>query len=163
MARGIRLIGQEAAKGSIDVAREHGLTAARERRVVAAIKAAEVGHRGEIRVHVETRYTGDGPSARARQLFDALDMNRTTDGTGVLLYVATHDRKAAVWAGPGVYGGADPGFWASAVDAVANGWRDGDPASGLCAAIAQIGALLVEAAAGRDTAGDELPNSVTTS
>lgn len=123
---------------------------------------AERGHRGEIRVHIEARYPGDGPLGRAAALFRELEMDRTRDDTGVLLYVAERDRKAAVFAGTGVYGARQPGFWREVTDTVAAGYRAGDRIAGLVRAIEMIGAVLHDAAPGEDGAGDELPNEVTT-
>jgi len=137
------------------------LSRAAERQLGAAIGAAERGHRGEIAVHLEARYPGDGPLARAAELFTALALDRTADGTGVLLYVAVNDRKAAVFAGPGVHGAAEPAFWKAATDAVARGFAASDPAGGLGEALARIGELLRQAAPGDDVHGDELPNRVT--
>ena len=137
------------------------LSRAAERRLVAAIGAAERGHRGEIGVHLESRYPGDGPLGRTAELFAALGLDRTADGTGVLLYVAVDDRKAAVFAGPGVHGAAAPEFWKAATDAVAGGFAAGDPVGGLGEALARIGELLRQAAPGEDVHGDELPNRVT--
>ncbi len=127
-----------------------------------AIARAEVGHRGEIRVHLEARYPGDGPLSRAEALFGELGMHRTRDDTGVLLYVAERDRKAAVFAGAGVYGARQPGFWREVTATVAAGYAAGDRIGGLVRAIAMIGEVLREAAPGQDEAGDELPNEVTT-
>lgn len=140
------------------------LSRAEERRVVDAIRAAERGNRGEVRVHLEARYAGDGPLERAAALFDALDMGATRDGTGVLLYAAVEDRKAAVWAGPGIHGATEPGFWQATVDeVVVAGFRAGDGASGLVRALERIGDLLRAHAPGEDTAGNELPDEVTSS
>ena len=89
-------------------------------------------------------------------------MQRTRDGTGVLLYVAERDRKAAVFAGPGVYGARAPAFWNEVAAAVAQGYAAGDRLEGLKRALALIGEILVEAAPGEDRAGNELPDEVTT-
>lgn len=113
-------------------------------------------------MHLEARYPGDGPLGRAEALFRELGMEGTRDDTGVLLYVAELDRKAAVFAGSGVYGARQPGFWREVTDAVATGYRNGDRVGGLVRAIAMIGEVLREAAPGEDEAGDELPNEVTT-
>jgi uncharacterized membrane protein len=137
-------------------------TAAERRAIETAIADAERGHRGEIRVHVERRYPGDGPLQRAAALFSELGMERTQGGTGVLLYIAELDRKAAVFAGPGVYGAREPGFWRQVTDAVAEGHRSGDRIGGLRRALELVGAILREAAPGEDLAGDELPDRVTT-
>lgn len=139
------------------------LSAAERRAIQAAITQAEEGHRGEIRVHLEARYPGDGPLQRAATLFGELQMQRTRDDTGVLLYVAELDRKAAVFAGPGVYGAREPAFWREVTTAVAEGYRAGNRVAGLGRALQMIGAILREAAPGADTGGDELPNQVTTS
>lgn len=139
------------------------LTRDQRRRVVSAIATAERGHRGEIGLHLEAHYAGDGSLARAGELFHALGMDRTRDGTGVLLYVAVADRRAAVWAGPGVYGATAPEFWKVATDRVAQGFAEGRPADGLISALTAIGELLRTAAPGEDDAGDERPNRVTTS
>jgi uncharacterized membrane protein len=131
--------------------------------LVDAIGAAERGNRGEVRVHLEARCSQKDPLERAREIFFKLGMERTRDDTGVLLYVAFEDRKAAVFAGSGIHGAAAKGFWQEVVDEIAAGFRDGEPLEGLRAALGSVGVLLREHAAGDDSAGDELPNQVTTS
>jgi uncharacterized membrane protein len=138
------------------------LTRAERRALQAGIAAAERGHRGEIRVHLESRYPGDGVLGRAEALFHELGLDRTRDGTGVLLYVAELDHKTAVFAGPGVYGARTPGFWNDVASAVARGYADGDRVEGLLRALDMIRDILLEAARGDDAAGNELPNEVTT-
>lgn len=131
--------------------------------MIAAITRAERGNRGEVRVHLEARCPGSDPLARARGLFHALGVDRTKDGTGVLLYVAVDDRKVAVFAGHGVHGAQTPEFWKGVTDTVADGARKGSLTQGLVAGIDRIGEVLRVAAAGRDRHGNELPNSVTSS
>jgi uncharacterized membrane protein len=136
------------------------IPAAQRRALCQRIAEAERGHRGEIQVHLEPRYPGDGPRGRAEALFHQLGLDRTRDGTGVLLYVAEQDRRVVVHAGPGVYGARDPKQWAEVCDAVAAGYRDGDRVRGLSRGLEMIREILCEAAPGDDTAGDELPNEV---
>lgn len=132
-----------------------------EKRVVDAIRRAERGSRGEVRVHVEARCKGDA-LARARDVFEELGMAKTADGTGVLLYVATADQKVAVFAGPGIHAGASPDAWREVVGAVAERAKDGDLAAGLEAGLGRVGEILRARAPGGDHAGDELPNVLTT-
>jgi uncharacterized membrane protein len=139
------------------------LDAAGEAAVVAAIKRAERGNRGEVRVHLEARAPGGDALARAEQLFRALGVHRTKDGTGVLLYVAVDDRKAAVFAGPGVHGAQGVTFWQGVTDAVAAEAREGRLAAGLVAALDLVGAALRERVAGDDRHGNELPDAVSSS
>lgn len=139
------------------------ISRADEARLIRAIQAAEADNRGEVRVHLERRYPGDGPLERAAQLFEHLGLWRTRDGTGVLLYVAVLDHKAAVWAGPGIHGAAEPGFWQDVTAEVAAGFKAGAPVDGLIAALGHIGELLRNQAPGEDTAGNELPDRVSAS
>lgn len=136
------------------------LTRAEAHRVKAAITAAELGHRGEIQVLLEGRFPGDGPLSRARELFLELGLDKTRDGTGVLLYVAVDDRRSAVWAGPGLYAAAAPDFWLEVTQIVADGFAKGDVAGGLERALATIGRLLGQVAPGEDVHGNELKDQV---
>ena len=139
------------------------LRAAERRALVTAIAEAERGHRGEIQLHLEARYPGDGPLGRAAALFDEHGLDETRDGTGVLLYVAELDRRVAVFAGPGVFGARSPEQWKDVCATVAAGYRDGDRVRGLTQGLKILGEILRETAPGEDDAGNELPNEVHTS
>jgi uncharacterized membrane protein len=132
-------------------------------KLVRAIADAERGNRGEVRVHLERRCPGNDALSRARALFAELGMPKTRDDTGVLLYVAVDDRRAAVFAGSGIHGAAEAGFWQEVIDGLARHFGRGEAAAGLCGAVERIGELLRVHAPGDDSAGDELPNVVTTS
>lgn len=136
------------------------LTRAQAHRVKAAITAAELGHRGEIQVLLEGRFPGDGPLARARQLFFELGLDKTREGTGVLLYAAIDDRRSALWAGPGLYAAAAPDFWHEVTKLMADGFAKGDVAGGLERALAEVGRLLSQVAPGQDVHGNELKDQV---
>lgn len=127
-------------------------------RISAAIKAAEVGHRGEIVVHVEPRVLGH-PLVRAAKLFTKLGVDRTKEGTGVLLYIAAANRAAAVWAGDKVTGGGDSATWKPVFDAMA-AERDQDGATMICAAVAALGKVLAARVPGADVHGNELGDGV---
>jgi uncharacterized membrane protein len=139
------------------------LTAKEEEAVVAAIRDAERGNRGEVRVHLEAHCPEENPVRRAAVLFRALSMEQTAGATGVLLYVAVKDRRAAVFAGAGIHRAANDGFWQDAIDAVAGGFASGEPASGIIRALDMIGSLLRASVPGDDVAGNELPDAVTQS
>lgn len=128
------------------------LTGAARTRLTDAIKAAERGHRGEIVVHVEQRCFD--PLKRAARLFHQLGVDRTKEGTGVLLYLATEQRRAAVWAGPGITAGDELSTWRPVFAAL--GAHRGDDLAGLCAAVTALGRVLTVHAAGEDIHGNEL-------
>lgn len=131
-----------------------------ESRVVAAIARAEQGNRGEVRVHIEARCGGAEPLARAATLFEELGMRSTHADTGVLLYVAERDRRAAVYAGAGVHAARESGFWEEVIRSVSDGYAAGQRADGLERALGAIGELLREALPGADSKGNELPDEV---
>lgn len=131
--------------------------------LVRAIADAERGNRGEVRVHIERLCPHPDAMDRAAELFEALGMAETAASTGVLLYVATESRECAVFAGEGIHGARADGFWQKVADAIARGFARRDPIAGFEMALLELGALLREAVPGEDTAGDELPNAVTSS
>lgn len=131
--------------------------------IVDAIRRAERGSRGEVRLHLERRCRRAVPMERARELFASLGMHATQDATGVLLYVSLSPRVACVYAGEGVHGAAEPGFWEDVVGRVARGFAEGRAAAGLIEAIDEIGELLRRVVPGEDPAGNELPDEVSTS
>ena len=133
-----------------------------EARVVAAIAAAEAGNRGEVRVHIERRSPAS-PLMSARRWFFELGMHQTATDTGVLLYVATGDRRAAVFAGGALHAEVEPERWQAVVDAVTAGYGAGRPADGLCDGLARVGDILRAALPGEDVHGNELPDAVTRS
>jgi uncharacterized membrane protein len=155
--------GTRARKSWRNILRRRILNSEEERAVVQAIGDAEKGNRGEVRVHLEARCPVDDPLARAGELFKELGMQRTAEGTGVLLYVAERDRRAAVYAGPGIHGAAEKNFWQDVVNAVAEGFSGREPARGIIRALGMIGSLLRDTVPGEDVSGNELPDEVTRS
>jgi uncharacterized membrane protein len=139
------------------------VTAADDAAIVEAIRRAEQGSRGEVRIHLERRCPEAEPMDRARALFAELGMAETEHATGVLLYVALSPRVACVYAGEGIHGAAAEGFWDEVVDRVGRGFASGGAGAGLVEAIDRIGELLRRAAPGEDRAGNELPDQITTS
>ncbi len=136
------------------------LTSAEEARVVAAIAAAEARTTGEIRVHLERDCPGD-PLDRAHALLVSLGMTATAGRSGVLLYVATGARRFAVAGDQGVdaaVGGDE--FWAGVRDRLAERFREGRYADGLCEAIGGIGARLAETMPGSGDNRNELPDTL---
>jgi uncharacterized membrane protein len=132
--------------------------------IAQAITEAEKGHRGEVRVHLERRCPKTmEPAARAAELFESFGMSRTQQDTAVLLYVAFDDGRSAVHAGSGIANAGAPGFWQAVAEQIDRGFSIGEPLAGICAALEQIGEMLREHAAGEDVAGNELPDTVTTS
>ena len=89
-------------------------------------------------------------------------MHETSEGTGVLVYLATLDQKVAVHAGDGVPE-APLGTWEDVATVIAGGFRAGVGIAGLAQGISRVGEALRQLVPGEDKDGNELPNEVTTS
>lgn len=135
------------------------LSEADEKRVIAAIQAAEHGTSGEIRVHVERRCAGDAIGA-ARRWFHRLGMSATTERNGILFYVAVEDRAFAVVGDSGIHAKVGHAFWDALRDAIGDAFAKGDPATGLTRAIEEAGLRLSEHFPRRGDDRNELPDKV---
>lgn len=118
-----------------------------QKRIVAAIEAAEQDTSGEIRFHVERDVPPGEPAngdayLRARELFARLGMHRTARRNGVLVYLATRSRRFAIVGDEQLHRLVGDGFWQDVVDLMAEHFQRDDFAGGTCGAIARIGEKL---------------------
>ena len=67
-------------------------TKEQQAQILASVKEAEKETSGEIRVHIETSFTGDVLD-RAAWVFKKLDMHKTDERNGVLFYLAVRRQK----------------------------------------------------------------------
>ena len=129
-------------------------------RVVNAIQAAERGCTAEIRVHLEDVCQGDALK-RACVVFAQLNMHKTTERNGVLIYVAVQSHKMAVFADAGIHDKAGTLFWQQEVDIIKQYFALGDYAGGLSKAIDHAGQVLARYYPATGSANpDELTNDV---
>ncbi|HNO55769.1 MAG TPA: TPM domain-containing protein, partial [Chitinophagaceae bacterium] len=63
---------------------------------VKAIRHAEKMTSGEIRLYIESKCKKTDPLTRAARIFYKLKMQKTEHRNGVLIYVATTDKKLAI-------------------------------------------------------------------
>lgn len=110
-------------------------------RVVAAIGEAEMMTSGEIRVHL-TPHCGDDVMHDAINAFNRLGMFKTRHRNGVLIFVAFESRKFAILGDSGINEVVPINYWDEEKDILLNYFKQGDPATGLCAVIARVGEKL---------------------
>ncbi len=82
--------------------------------------------------------------ARALRAFHEHGLQRTAQGTGVLVFASLFEREAVVLGDHGIHARIGDGEWNRAVAALAAGMREGDPAKGFVEAVALCGARLAE-------------------
>ena len=119
------------------------LTEHEEQQIVNAINAAEEKTSGEIRIHLEHHCDGDALD-RADHVFHDLGMDETKLQNGVLIYIATEDHKAAVYAGKGIHREVEDGFWNDVLQILINHFKKEEYEEGIEKAVHKVGHKLEE-------------------
>ncbi len=134
--------------------------------VVEAVRRAEAGTSGEIRVHLDRRLPrgarGQASDAleRAREVFAHLGMHRTAERNAVLVYFAVEDRRVAIVGDEAVHARVGDGYWEGVRDLMVEKLRSGAPGSAVLAAIGEAGRVLREHFPRRPDDQDELSDEV---
>jgi uncharacterized membrane protein len=135
------------------------LTKAEEQEIVEAILEAERNTSGEIRVHIEGA-CGGNPMARAQELFYLLKMDNTKNNNGVLIYVAIHDRKFAIYGDIGINKAVPEGFWDETRDILQSHFKESAFSKGLVKGILKAGKALKSYFPWNPTDINELGNEI---
>ncbi len=111
--------------------------------IVATIRKAELETTGEIRIHIDNRCDGD-VMQRAINVFNHLQIDRTRFKNGVLIYIATEDRKFAIIGDEAIYQKIDPDFWNSITDKLHNDFIESAYCKGIVETIESISDVLTK-------------------
>ena len=109
--------------------------------ILAAVKEAEKSTSGEIRVHIETECSEDVLD-RAAWIFRKLNMHKTTERNGVLIYLAVGDHKFAIIGDSGINAKVPEGFWDEIKDLMETSFRKSRFTDGLKGGILLAGSQL---------------------
>ena len=127
--------------------------------VLLAIQEAELKTSGEIRVHVESHCEGH-PVERAKVLFFELGMDQTDLQNGVLLYLATKDRKYAIIGDKGIDAKVPLKFWEEIRDEMKPILATNEFGKALALGVNRIGKVLVESFPYLEGDVNELSNDI---
>lgn len=130
-----------------------------EQSVVQAISKAELATSGEIRLHIENRCKGD-VLVRAKQVFADLDMLKTKDRNGILIYIALIDHKLCIWGDEGIHTKLGQSFWDSEVETIISSFKEKKFKDGLIQVIETIGLKLSELYPYKSDDKNELDNDI---
>lgn len=128
-------------------------------RLSECIRQAELQSSGEIRVHLEKHCRGNALD-RARFLFHRLGMDRTDLRNGVLIYVATHDRKVSILGDEGIHLQVTGQFWELELEQLLEAFGRGEYLQGLEQVIADVGTRLKKYFPAKDNDRNELTNEI---
>jgi len=116
-------------------------TKEQQAQILASVKEAEKETSGEIRVHIETSFTGDVLD-RAAWVFKKLGMYNTAGRNGVLFYLAVQTRKFAIIGDAGINAKVPAGFWDEISALMKKNFSEGKFAEGLSEGILRAGEQL---------------------
>jgi len=111
------------------------------KRVLEAIRKAEAGTSGEIRVLVE-RHKAEDPVAAAQAYFNRLGMANSRHRNGVLIFVAPKSRRFAVIGDSAVHEKCGDAFWEGLAKAMGEHFKRGEFTAGVVHGIERAGELL---------------------
>lgn len=136
------------------------LTEEEEKRVIKSITDAEEFTTGEIRVHIEFKCKKD-PLERAKEIFQELEMHQTDARNGVILYIATKDRKVAIFGDEGISSQVEDDFWQDEIDKLIAEFKQGHFEKGIESVVGDIGEKLKRFYPSDGTDPNELDNEIT--
>jgi len=113
-------------------------TKEQQAQILASVKEAEKETSGEIRVHIETSFTGEVLD-RAAWVFNKLGMHKTADRNGVLFYLAVSDKKFAIIGDAGINAKVPAGFWEDVSQLLQKNFRESKFTEGLSEGILLAG------------------------
>jgi uncharacterized membrane protein len=122
--------------------KKHFFTPEQRDKIVKAIADAELMTSGEIRLHVEANCSKDEPIERAAEVFRKLKMNETAQQNGVLIYLATEDRRFAIIGDKGINAVVPANFWDGVKEVMAGHFKKGEFLEGVLFAITETGSHL---------------------
>ncbi|MEZ5014149.1 MAG: TPM domain-containing protein [Chitinophagales bacterium] len=120
---------------------ENFFASAEQQEIILAIQAAEKITSGEIRIHLESSCPGE-PMQRAQYWFGKLRMQDTQAHNGVLIYIATADKKCAILGDAGIHAQVPDNFWDLIIHNMLADFSAGNYVPGLTAAIHAVGEQL---------------------
>jgi len=129
--------------------------------IVDAVRNAEQRTSGEVRVFVEHRCRYVNAIDRAIEIFARLQMYKTQLRNAVLVYVATKDRKLAVFGDEGIHKKVGDQYWENEVKKMIAAFNRDNVAEGISRCVLNIGeALCTHFPYDKNTDKNELPDDI---
>ncbi|HNV81862.1 MAG: TPM domain-containing protein [Tenuifilaceae bacterium] len=130
-----------------------------KKRIVDAIKQAELNTSGEVRVHIESHCKKDVLD-RAADVFALLKMHKTQLRNGVLFYLAIKDKQFAVLGDAGINSLVPENFWEEVKDEMLLHFKQGNFTVGLVNGITMAGEKLKQHFPYQKDDINELPDEI---
>lgn len=136
------------------------LSKKQEKKIVEAIREAELNSSGEIRVHISKEHVEDHLE-HAIKVFQDLNMTETKDRNGVLFHVSIKDRKFTILGDKGINEKVPEDFWDEIKNEVIKKFKKEKYVKGLSKGIRMTGKALKKYFPYQDDDVNELPDEIT--
>jgi uncharacterized membrane protein len=130
-----------------------------QQRIRVAIEDAEKLTSGQLRVCIEKTCSED-VLLRATHYFKKLGMQHTKHRHGVLIYLATVDRKFAIIGDKGIDSVVPAGFWDKTKDAMLQHFKYGELVDGIVTGVKIAGEQLAKYFPHNDSDKTQLPDDI---
>lgn len=131
-----------------------------KQKIVDAIASAEKQTSGEVRVHVQPTVRGADIRTIAERTFERLGMTKTAERNGVLLFIASEDRRFAILGDRGIDAKVPGGFWDEIAAKLTIRFKNGEFTDGIVEAIGAAGENLKKFFPRSDADVNELPDEI---
>jgi uncharacterized membrane protein len=121
----------------------HLISNADELKIEEAVANAEKLTSGEIRVHID-KDCDIAIMDRAAEVFDILEMQKTAQRNGVLIYLSKREKQFAIIGDAGIHNKVPLGFWKETSDNMSIYFKSGDFTKGIIEGIESAGKKLQE-------------------
>lgn len=112
-----------------------------KKQILAAVQEAEKNTSGEIRVHLEYKVR-EPVYGHAQKVFQRIGMTKTAQRNGVLIFLATGNKKFAVLGDVGINEKVPEGFWNDVIRIMQDHFKQNKFSEGISEAILRIGEKL---------------------
>ena len=131
-----------------------------QKKIVAAIAAAEGRTSGEIRVHIQPKATGGEIRDVAERTFERLGMTKTALRNGVLLFIACEEQRFVILGDKGLDEKVPSGFWDTIAAKLTIRFKNGEFTEGIVEAILAAGEQLSSYFPRSENDVNELPDEI---
>lgn len=130
-------------------------------KLLAAIQTAELNTSGEIRVHIDKELKPNTPVFdRAKEVFEQLNMHKTAQRNGVLIYLAIQSKQFAIIGDSGIHAVVGDQFWDSVRNQLVKHFKAGEFTAGIEYAILETGQKLKQFFPYQSNDVNELSNEI---
>jgi uncharacterized membrane protein len=127
--------------------------------LVGLIASIEQSTIGELRIHVEDLCDKD-PYLRAVEVFNSLEMHKTISKSGILIYLATEDKKIAIIGDKGIHDKVGTNYWPKIVESVKELFTQKSVFEGIKFSVTEVGKILIEHFPEQNKPVNELSNEI---